>query len=63
MASIKKKYSLNAKGILVIDSSSVGIENTDTGEFFGLQELLADFSDKSVSLTINYDEDYETVSE
>lgn len=63
MANIKKKYSLNAKGILVIESGTIGIENTDTGEFFDLQNLLADFSDKSVSLSVNYDEEYETINE
>lgn len=61
MANIKKKYSLNAKGILVIENGTMGIENTDTGEFFDLRDLLADFADKSVSLSINYDEEYETI--
>lgn len=59
MANIKKKYSLNAKGILGIEYGIIGIENTDTGEFFNLQDLLADFTNKTVSLTVNYDEDYE----
>jgi hypothetical protein len=63
MANIKKKYSLNAKGILVIEDSAIGIENTETGEFFSLQNLLADFADKSVNLTINYDEEYGTIEE
>ena len=59
MANIKKKYSLNAKGILGIEDGTIGIENMDTGEFFNLQDLLADFTNKTVSLTVNYDEDYE----
>ena len=63
MANIKKKYSLNAKGILVIENDIIGIENTDTGELFNLQNLLADFADKSVSLSVNYDEEYETINE
>ena len=63
MANIKKKYSLNAKGILVIENDIIGIENTDTGELFSLQDLLADFADKSVSLSVNYDEEYETINE
>ena len=63
MANIKKKYSLNAKGILAIENGIIGIENTDTGEFFNLQNLLSDFADKSVSLSINYDEEYETIDE
>lgn len=63
MANIKKKYSLNAKGILVIENDIIGIENTDTGELLNLQNLLADFADKSVSLSVNYDEEYETINE
>lgn len=59
MASIMKKYSLNAKGILSIDNEIVSIENVDTGELISLHTLLADFADKTVKLSINYDEDYE----
>ena len=60
-ANIVKKYSLNAKGVLVInsDQNMIGISNTDTGEIIELQELLSDFADKSVKLSVNYDEDYE----
>ena len=59
MANIVKKYSMNAKGILSIDGDIVGLENTDTGEFFQLSTLLEDFKDRLVKLGINYDEDYE----
>lgn len=59
MANIVKKYSMNAKGILSIDGDIVGLENTDTGEFFQLSTLLEDFKDRLVKLSINYDEDYE----
>ena len=61
MANIVKKYSLNAKGILAIDAEQncIGIENTETGEFIDLKDLLSDFADKSVKLSVNYDEDYE----
>ena len=59
MANITKKYALNAKGILAIEDGVVGIENTDTGEFFNLQDLLADFKDRFVKFSVNYDEDYE----
>lgn len=58
-AAIIKKTSLSANGILSIEDSVVGIENTDTGEFFNLKDLLVDFKDKLVKLSINYDEDYE----
>lgn len=59
MANITKKYSLSAKGILAIENDTIGIENTDTGEIFNLQDLLADFKDKYIKFSVNYDEDYE----
>lgn len=58
-ASITKKYSLSANGILSITDKHVAIENPDTGELIDLVELLSDFADKSVKLSVNYDEDYE----
>lgn len=59
MANITKKYSLSAKGILAIENDTIGIENTDTGEIFNLQDLLVDFKDKYIKFSVNYDEDYE----
>lgn len=58
-ASITKKYSLNASGILAIGEDGIGIENPDSGEIIDLKVLLADFADRSVKLSVNYDEDYE----
>ena len=58
MSNITKKFSLNAKGILSIEDNVIGIEDVDTGEFINLVELLEDFNEKSVKLSINYDEDY-----
>lgn len=58
-ASIVKKYSLSASGILAITDEGIGIENTETGETIDLRELFSDFADKSVKLSVNYDEDYE----
>ena len=60
-ASITKKTALTAKGILVIDNNEnvIGVENTETGQFFDLKDLLYDFADKTVKLSVNYDEDYE----
>ena len=58
-AQIVKKYSLSAQGILAITDEGVGIENTENGELIDLRVLLADFADKSVKLSVNYDEDYE----
>ena len=58
-ASIVKKYALNANGILHIDDNNVAIENLDTGELIDLSDLLSDFADRTVKLSVNYDEDYE----
>lgn len=58
-AAVTKKYSLSASGILAITDEGVGVELPDTGELIYLNDLLADFADKAVKLSINYDEDYE----
>ena len=58
-ASITKKYSLSANGILSITDDNVAIENPDTGELIDLVELLSEFADRTVKLSVNYDEDYE----
>lgn len=58
-AAITKKYSLSANGILAIDDECISIENTETGELIDLKVLLSDFADRSVKLSVNYDEDYE----
>ena len=58
-ASITKKHSLNASGILAITENGVSIENVDTGELIDLKILLSDFADRTVKLSVNYDEDYE----
>lgn len=58
-ASITKKYSLSANGILQVTDTNVSIENPDTGELISLAELLSDFADRTVKLSVNYDEDYE----
>jgi len=62
-AAIVKKYNLSASGILVIDESAAGIENPETGEFIDFQELFSDFADRTVKISITYDEEYGTVSE
>lgn len=59
MANIVLKYALNAKGILSIENEEVSIENSDTGEMIRLCDLLKDFADKTIKLSITYDEDYE----
>jgi hypothetical protein len=58
-AVITKNYKLSAKGILCIEDGVVGVENADTGELIEMQDLLSDFKDRSISLSVSYDEDYE----
>ena len=58
-AAIVKKYSLNASGILSIAEGEVALENVDTGEMIPFEQLLEDFKDKSIKLSVAYDEDYE----
>lgn len=57
-AAIVKKYNLSAQGILVVENGVVGVEIADTGEFVNMTELLADFRDKTIKLSISNDEDY-----
>ena len=57
-AAIMRKYSLNAKGILDINDEGIFIENGDTGELIDLKELLNEFSNRPIKLSVNYDEEY-----
>lgn len=58
-APITKKYSLNIKGILVIDEDNgLGIEIEDSNECIPLDALMADFADKTVKISVTYDEEY-----
>lgn len=56
-ASITKKFSMSANGILAIDDNGVFLERPDTGELIDFRDLLCEFSDKSVKLSITYDFD------
>lgn len=62
-AAITRKYALNATGILDITENDMYIENPDTGEAVILRELLSDFADRSVKLSVTYDEEYFTPEE
>ena len=57
-AAIVKKYALSATGILNINDDSVALENTETGELIRFEDLLSDFSDRVIKLSVTYDEDY-----
>lgn len=58
-ASITKKYALSGHGILEINDDGIFLENQDTGELIDLKELLVDFKDKDVKISVTYDYDYE----
>ena len=58
-ASIMKKYSLTANGILDVTDDGVSIEAADTGDMMDLKDLLSDFHNKTVKISVTYDEDYE----
>jgi hypothetical protein len=57
-AAINKTFKLNANGILAITSDGAYIENGDTGELINLKDLLSEFADKSVKISVTYDFDY-----
>ena len=58
-SSITKKMSLSANGILAVnDDDHICIENPDTGELIDLRDLLEEFANKSVKLSVAYDYDY-----
>ena len=58
-AAFTKKYAISAQGILGIDDDGVVIENPDSGELVPLSELLSDFANRAVKLSVTYDEDCE----
>jgi hypothetical protein len=57
-AAINKTFKLNAQGILEITDDGAYIENGDTGELINLKDLLSEFAEKSVKLSVTYDYDY-----
>lgn len=57
-AAITQKLSLSATGILDITDDGIFVENADTGEAFDLKELLSEFADKSIKLSVTYDYEY-----
>jgi hypothetical protein len=59
-AAITQKLSLSATGILDITDNGIFVENVDTGEAFDLKDLLSEFADKTIKLSVTYDYDYGT---
>ena len=62
-AAITRKYALSATGILDITENEIYLENPDTGEMVILRDLLSDFADRSIKMSVNYDEEYFTSEE
>lgn len=62
-ATIVKKFNLSGKGILVIEDDVIGLENMDTGEFIDMKDLLVDFKDRTIKLSVSYDEEYGAIDE
>lgn len=58
-AAITKKYALSANGVLDVTDNGVYIENSDTGEMIDFKDLLEDFHNKTVKVSVTYDEDYD----
>ena len=56
-AKIQSKYTIQANGILRINNEEVFVENDDTGDLISLSELVVDFADKGVKLSIAYGEE------
>ena len=59
-ANITKKMQLNGRGILEINEAGVFIEVEGTGELLDLKDLLSEFVDKSIKLSVTYDYDYDS---
>lgn len=59
-ASVTKKMQLNGHGILEINEAGVFLENLDTGELLDFKDLLSEFADKPVKLSVTYDYDYDS---
>ncbi len=58
-AKIQKKFAVDAKGELHIDTdtATLTVTNTETGEAFDLADLLSDFNGREVKISCNYAED------
>ena len=59
-ASVTKKMQLSAHGILEINEAGVFVEVEDTGELLDFKDLLSEFANKSVKLSVTYDYDYDS---
>lgn len=58
MEKITKNYKVAANGLLTIENGNIYISIEDGIQNVNLSDLLQDFSDKIVKLSVAYDEDY-----
>ena len=56
---ITRNYKVAANGLLTIENGNIYISIEDGPQDVNLANLLEDFSDKIVKLSVAYDEDYE----
>ena len=57
---IEKNTSIAIDGILVIDGTTIGVEDRFTGTFTDLKGLLKEFADKDVNIRISNKHRYES---
>lgn len=58
MSNVKKKYNVNIKGILNINSDGRIIMSIEDMGDMPLDEILEDFDGREVKISVVYDEDY-----
>lgn len=57
MSKINKKYTLSVKGILINEEGRLAVEVEDVEDPILLIDLVEDFVDKEVNISIGYSED------
>ena len=63
MSNVKKKYNVNIKGVFNINSDGRIIMSIDDMGDVPLDEILADFDGREISIAVTYNEDYEVSEE
>jgi hypothetical protein len=59
MSNVKKKYNVNIKGVLNINSDGRIIMSIEDMGDMPLDEILEDFDGREIKIAVTYDEDYE----
>ena len=63
MSNVKKKYNVNIKGILNVNSDGRIIMSIEDMGDMPLDEILEDFDGRDVKITLSYEEDYESTDD